>query len=119
MSPWQYAAVAMVVLMDQLLARVSAVAAWFRENLDWSKRKSTNLALLIAVVAGLAFYFWPTQATAQASQPSPPMGEVEPLGVMCTGDGGVRVIADATKVGIIGIEIPVSVIKSCAPGTRI
>lgn len=119
MSPWQAVVVAMVVLLDQVLDRVSAIAKWFREQLSWSQRKSVNLAVLISVVIGLAIYFWPTGATAQAKPPAPAVGEFEILGGACTPDGGIQVAIDVSKAGLIGIEIPAAVLRGCSRNSRI
>lgn len=112
MTMWQAILIAAAVLIDQVLDKITAISAWFKAQLSWSQRKSVNMAILVAVLAGAAIYLWPVPATAQA----PVDAEFEVLGAACSPQGAVRVVLDVTKPGLAGIEIPPGF---CASGTRV
>lgn len=115
MTVWQAIYIAMVVLIDQVLDKVSSIAAWLQSHLEWSKRKSLNLAVVLAIGLGSAIYFWPAPATAKA----PEIGEFEILGGQCTPDGGLQIVVDVTKAGLIGLEIPAAILRGCLRSSRI
>lgn len=102
MNPWQAFLIGLALLLNPILDKISGIADWYREKLDWSKRKAINLSILTAVILGLAIYFWPAMVSAQP----PAQGEFEILGARCTPSGGVQIVIDVSKAGVIGVELP-------------